>query len=140
MPSVFTRIIDGELPGRFVWRDDEVVAFLTIEPMHAGHTLVVPRREIDHWIDVPPDLLGRIFQVAQHVGRAADEVFRPRRVGLLVAGEEVPHVHVHVVPFDHVGQLSFAAVDRNPSAEALDDAADRIREALRAAGHAEAGA
>ena len=72
MPSIFSRIIAGELPGRFVWKDDEVVAFLSIAPMRPGHTLVVPRREVDHWIDLEPDLAARCFTVAREIeiGRA----------------------------------------------------------------------
>ena len=99
VPTLFTRIIDGELPGRFVWRDDRVVAFLTIAPLAPGHTLVVPLEEIDHWIDVPPDLHAHLWGVAQTIGRAIDEVFDPVKVGVLVIGEEVPHTHVHLVPF-----------------------------------------
>ena len=63
MPSLFTRIIDGEIPGRFVWKDDHCVAFLTIEPMRPGHTLVVPRKEVDHWIDLDAQLCAHIFEV-----------------------------------------------------------------------------
>jgi histidine triad (HIT) family protein len=114
-----------------------VVAFLTIEPMHPGHTLVVTREEIDHWIEVPAELTSHLFGVAQAIGQAVDRAFQPRRVGVIIAGEEVPHVHVHVVPFDHVGELSFAAVDRNASADALDEAAEKIRVALRAMGRDE---
>jgi diadenosine tetraphosphate (Ap4A) HIT family hydrolase len=138
MPSVFTRIIDGELPGRFVWRDDTVVAFLTIEPMRPGHTLVVPREEVDHWVDMDPELAERLFTAARVLGKAIDRAFRPRRVGVMVVGDEVPHVHVHLVPIDHAGQLSFASVDRDAKAEDLDDAAERIRIELRAMGRAEA--
>ncbi len=130
MPTIFSRIIDGELPGRFVWRDADVVAFLTIEPFSPGHTLVVPRAEIDHWIDMPPALNARVFDVARVVGQAIQRAFNPRRVGLLIAGEEVPHAHVHVIGFDDVGQLTFAAANRNATAEDLDDAADRIKRAL----------
>ncbi len=140
MTTIFSRIIAGELPGRFVWRDPDVVAFLTIEPMAPGHTLVVPRAEVDHWIDLPPDLNARLWQVAQTIGKAIDTAFAPRRVGVIIAGDEVPHTHVHVVGFQHVGQLSFAGVDRNASAASLDDAAEAIRSALRAAGHGEADA
>lgn len=132
MPSVFTRIIDGELPGRFVWRDDSVVAFLSIEPMRPGHTLVVPREEVDHWVDMDPDLTGRLFGTAHVLGQAIDRAFQPRRVGVMIVGDEVPHVHVHLVPIDHAGQLSFASVDRNAPAEDLDAAAERIRTELRA--------
>jgi histidine triad (HIT) family protein len=137
MPTLFTRIIDGEIPGRFVWRDPDVVAFLTIEPMAPGHTLVLPRAEIDHWIDMPPDLNAKVFETARVIGQAVQRAFQPRRVGVLIAGEEVPHAHVHVVGFDRVGQLSFAAVDRNASAESLDTAAEKIRAELQAMGRAE---
>ncbi|MEX2099925.1 MAG: HIT family protein [Acidimicrobiia bacterium] len=130
MPSVFTRIIEGELPGTFVWRDPECVAFLSINPMHAGHTLVVPRVEVDHWIDLEPTLAGHLFQVAQLVGRAQKEALSPRRVGVIIAGDEVPHVHVHVVPFDSVKELSFANADANPPEGSVDAAAELIRAAL----------
>ena len=130
MPSVFTRIIEGELPGTFVWRDPECVAFLSINPMHAGHTLVVPRLEVDHWIDLEPTLAGHLFQVAQLIGRAQKESLSPRRIGVIIAGDEVPHTHLHVVPFDSVGELSFANADANPPAGSLDAAAEMIRAAL----------
>jgi histidine triad (HIT) family protein len=133
--SIFTRIIDGELPGRFVWRDPDVVAFLTIEPFAPGHTLVVPREEIDHWIDMSPELNARVFEVARVVGQAVDRAFSPQRVGLLIAGEEVPHAHVHVIGFHSIGQLSFAAADRHAKGEDLDAAAERLRVALRELGH-----
>src|SRR3954454_12837260 len=88
MPTIFTRIINGEIPGRFVWSDDRVVAFLTIEPMMPGHTLVVTREEIDHWIEMDPELTAHLFQVAQLIGKAQDAEWHPRRVGVLVVGEE----------------------------------------------------
>lgn len=133
-PTVFTRIIRGELPGRFVWRDDEVVAFLTIAPIRPGHTLVVPIRQVDHWVDVDAALWSRISTVQHEVGRALMDAFSPERVGVMIAGLEVPHCHVHLVPIDTEGDLSFANADPAASAEALDDAADRIRAALRARG------
>lgn len=136
-PSVFTMIIRGDIPGRFVWRDDEVVAFLTIGPIRPGHTLVVPVRQIDRWTDVPPALWARIGEVSQIVGRALMDAFSPVRVGSIIAGLEVPHCHVHLIPIDAESDLSFANVDPDPSPAALDDAASRIRAALRAAGHAE---
>ena len=138
MPSIFSRIINGELPGRFVWRDDRVVAFLSIEPMRPGHVLVVPRDEIDHWIDLEPELASHVFAVAQQIGRAQQLEWNPRRVGVMIVGDEVPHVHLHVVPINAAGELSFATVNRSPAAEDLDDAADRIRARLRELGRAEA--
>jgi histidine triad (HIT) family protein len=138
MPTIFSRIINGELPGRFVWRDDRVVAFLSIEPMRPGHVLVVPRDEIDHWIDLEAELAAHVFVVAQQIGRAQQLEWNPRRVGVMIVGDEVPHVHLHVVPINAASELSFATIDRSPAAEDLDDAADRIRARLRELGHAEA--
>ncbi|MET0276489.1 MAG: HIT family protein [Acidimicrobiia bacterium] len=130
MPSIFTRIIDGEIPGVFVWRDEICVAFLSINPMHPGHTLVVPRAEIDHWIDLDPAVNAHLFEVAQTIGRAQHAALGARRIGVLVAGDEVPHVHIHVVPFDSVSELSFANADPDPPAGSLDAAATKIRAAL----------
>ena len=140
MPTIFSRIISGELPGRFVWRDSEAVAFLSIEPMRPGHVLVVPREEVDHWIDLDPALASHLFAVAQQIGRAQRLEWDPVRVGVLIVGEEVPHVHIHVVPINSPGELSFANIDRSPSADALDDAAERLRARLRELGRAEADA
>jgi histidine triad (HIT) family protein len=132
--SIFTRIIEGDLPGVFVWRDPECVAFLSIEPFHTGHTLVVPRLQMDHWIDLEPALARHLFGVAQVIGRAQQRALTPRRIGMLIAGDEVPHTHLHVVPFDRVTELSFAAADRNPAPGSIDAAGAKIREALRALG------
>ena len=140
MPTIFSRIISGELPGRFVWRDPTVVAFLSIEPMRPGHVLVVPRDEVDHWMDLDPELAGHLFVVAQQIGKAQRLEWNPMRVGLMIVGEEVPHVHLHVVPINSPGELSFAGVDRSPDPTALDDAAERIRTRLRELGNAEADA
>jgi histidine triad (HIT) family protein len=137
MPTIFTRIIEGELPGRFVWKDDAVVAFLTISPIKPGHVLVVPRQEIDHWIDLPPALAQRLTEVCLAVGRALQQAFQPTRVGQSIVGLEVPHVHVHLIPIDEMGDVSFANADPSPDPAMLDDAAERIRGALRAHGHAE---
>lgn len=137
MPTIFSRIISGELPGRFVWRDDRVVAFLSIEPMRPGHTLVVPRAEVDHWIDLEPELATHLFTVAQQIGLAQQAEWSPGRVGVLIVGEEVPHTHIHVVPINSPNELSFANIDRSPKSEDLDDAAERIRTRLRAMGRSE---
>ena len=134
MPSVFTRIIRGELPGRFVWRDERAVAFLTIEPLRPGHTLVVPVEEVEHWLDLDDALAAHLTAVARRVGQAIQRAFRPTRVGLMIAGLEVPHVHLHVSPIETLGDLDFARVDRGAKAEELDAAAERIRAALRELG------
>lgn len=137
MSTLFTRIIEGDLPGRFVWRDPEVVAFLTINPIAPGHTLVVPVAEVDHWLDLPTELAGRCTAVAQVIGRAQMAAFSPTRVGLIIAGLEVPHTHLHLIPIDTEADLSFAKADPSPDPAALDDAADRLRAALRDLGRPE---
>jgi diadenosine tetraphosphate (Ap4A) HIT family hydrolase len=136
MATLFTRIIDGEIPGRFVWRDDDAVAFLTIAPIRPGHVLVVPRAEVDHWLDLDPALAAHLMDVSQKVGQAQMAAFEPVRVGLIIAGLEVPHCHLHLVPIDTEADLSFARADHSPDPAALDEAADRLRSALRDLGHA----
>ncbi|MBI2703950.1 MAG: HIT family protein [Actinobacteria bacterium] len=130
MPTIFTRIINGELPGRFVYRDDVCVAFLSINPLQPGHTLVVPIEEVDHWVDASPELNQHLMAVAHKVASAQQKVFSPAKVGLMIAGLEVPHLHLHVVPIRGVHDLDFANADKNPDPAALDDAADRLRAAL----------
>lgn len=128
--SVFTKIIRGDLPGRFVYRDDEVVVFLTINPIRPGHVLVVPVRQIDKWTDLPPELWLRLNEVALEVGRALEQAFDCTRVGSIIAGLEVPHCHIHLIPIRTEADLSFAKADPNPSPDSLDEAAERIRAAL----------
>jgi diadenosine tetraphosphate (Ap4A) HIT family hydrolase len=130
MASVFTKIINREIPGRFVYEDDEVVAFLTIEPMTQGHTLVVPRAEIDNWHDVDPAAFNRVLAVSQRIGKAVCKAFDTQRSGLIIAGLEVPHLHVHVFPARDLADFGFANVDRNPSQKSLDDAQAKIKAAL----------
>lgn len=130
MPSVFSMIINGDLPGRFVYEDDDVVAFLTIEPMTPGHTLVVPRAEVDNWQTVEPALFHKVMDVSQLIGKAVCAAFGAQRAGVIIAGLEVPHLHVHVFPARNLSDFGFANVDRNPSAESLDEAQAKIKAAL----------
>ena len=131
MPSVFTRILSGELPGRFVHRDERAAAFLTIAPITRGHTLVIPVEEIDHWDDLPPELAAHCMNLAQRVAKAQKAVFSPPRVGLVIAGLEVPHAHLHVLPFDEESQLSFANARPDTPGEELDDVQRRLVSAFR---------
>lgn len=135
MATVFSKIIAGELPGRFVWADDEFVAFLTIGPLTQGHTLVVPRAEIDQWQDLDPAVFARLNAVAQQVGQAVCKAFDAPRAGLIIAGFEVPHLHVHVFPAFDLENFAFSSVDTNPSPESLDEAQHKIKDALRELGY-----
>lgn len=135
MPTIFTRIIDGEIPSRMVWEDEHCVSFLDVRPLAPGHCLVVPRAEVDHWTDLDADLAAHLMTVAQAVGQAQRSVFDPARIGLLVAGFEVPHVHLHVIPAQTMADFDFAQAEVSPDAAALDANLAAIRQALTAAGH-----
>jgi histidine triad (HIT) family protein len=135
--TLFTRIIEGELPGRFVWEDGTCVAFLTINPLRPGHVLVVPREPVDHWLDASADLRAHLFSVCHTVSSAISAAYRPAKVALAIAGLEVPHLHVHLIPVDSMHDLDWARADPSPSPTSLDDAAARIRSALREMGVAQ---
>ncbi|MDG4826228.1 HIT family protein [Asanoa sp. WMMD1127] len=133
MPSVFSRIIAGELPGRFVHRDERVVAFLSIAPLTPGHTLVVPVEEVVDWTTLDPALWSHVMAVAARVGTAVRTAFDAPRAGLVIAGFEVPHAHVHVFPARGMADFDFARVDHDPAPAALDDAHQRLLAALKTA-------
>ena len=135
MTTIFTRIIAGEIPGTFVWRDDRCVAFLSVNPMAHGHTLVVPIEEVDHWIDASPDLTAHLFAVVREIGVAQHAAFGCERVGVIVAGYEVPHCHIHVIPTNAMSELSFANAAASVERDELDHAAEAIRVELRRLGH-----
>lgn len=135
MASVFSAIIAGQIPGRFVWEDDEFVAFLTIAPVTQGHTLVVPRAEIDHWQDIDPDVMARLMAVAQKIGQAVRTAFEAPRAGLLIAGLEVPHLHTHVFPAYSMGDFDISGADNSPTPESLDEAQSKIKAALHDLGY-----
>ncbi|HEY5874068.1 MAG TPA: HIT family protein [Ilumatobacteraceae bacterium] len=137
MPTVFTRIIDGELPGVFLWRDERCAAFMSINPISHGHALVVPIEEVDHWIDGGPELAAHLFHVAYVIGQAQQTAFGCERIAVIVAGFEVPHAHVHVIPANDMGDLSFANAKASVSREELDSAASRIRAELTTMGRSE---
>ncbi|MER7177943.1 HIT family protein [Streptomyces hyaluromycini] len=137
MPTLFSRILAGELPARFVWQDPEVAAFLSIAPLTPGHTLVVPRREVDQWTDADGELLARCVTVAQAIGRGVRRAWDAPRAGLVIAGFEVPHLHIHVAPAWGMAELDFSRARPETDEAALDDAAARLRTALRELGFTE---
>jgi diadenosine tetraphosphate (Ap4A) HIT family hydrolase len=126
MPTVFSRIIASEIPGTFVHRDERCAVFMSINPMARGHALVVPLVEVDHWIDLDDDLAAHLFAVAHRIGKAQSAAFGCERVGLIVAGYEVPHTHLHVIPTTSMGQLSFAAAATSVDRGDLEAAAAAI--------------
>lgn len=135
MSSIFTKIIDGEIPGHFVWTDDVCVAFLVIDPITDGHTIVVPREPVQEWTAAEPELLVHLTRVAQSIGRAQQEAWSAKRVGLLAEGYEVAHLHLHVWPTQSPADFDPHDVVRGQDHEVLAANAETLRSALRAAGH-----
>lgn len=135
MPSLFSKIIAGEIPSRMLWEDDQCVSFLDVRPLAAGHALVVPRVEIDQWTDLSNELAAHLMSVAHKIGCAQHQIFAPARICLLIAGFEIPHAHVHVVPANSMRALDFAQANTDPDQAELDEQLIRLRGALAAAGH-----
>ena len=107
MSSIFTKIISNELPAYRVLENDKVISFLTIEPIHPGHTLVIPKTEVDHWMDVPEDEYKEVYLQAQKIGKAIQKVTGSTRVAQAVVGLEVPHFHLHLIPMWQPSDLDF---------------------------------
>ena len=137
MTSIFSRIIRGELPARFIWRDEVAVAFLTIEPRSPGHVLVVPRVEVDRWLDVGEQTMAHLMSIAHKIGEAQREEWGSDRAGLMIEGYMVPHVHIHVWPSWSPYEFHPAGIDRAARPADLDEAAARLRSRIRAHGHGE---
>lgn len=131
MATLFTKIIEGELPARFVYKDERCVAFMTINPIRAGHVLVVPKVEVEHWLDLDPDLMTHLTQVSRSIGNAIQNAYNPSKVGFMLAGLEVPHVHIHLLPIDRLEDMSFEYAEKDPDPAELDEAAATIRAALK---------
>ena len=129
MASVFTLIMEGKIPGNFVYEDDIAVAILTIQPIREGHVLVIPRVEVDQWSDLPVDTAAHLMAVSHKIANAMKTLFPCTRIGLMIAGLEVPHTHVHLVPIDSMDDLSFAFA-KNAEGEALKKTAEKIRAAV----------
>jgi histidine triad (HIT) family protein len=130
MPTVFTRIINRELPGRFVYEDEYCAAFLTIAPVTPGHTLVVTRREVDDWLELEPAERNALWAACATVGRAIDKVYRPGKVAAMLIGLEVPHVHVHLIPINSESQLDLSKADPKTDPAALDEIAATLAAAV----------
>jgi histidine triad (HIT) family protein len=103
--SIFTKIIKGEIPSYKIYEDDKTLAFLTIMPRQPGHTLVIPKKQIDQLWDLSKDEFEAVMETSKKVAIRIKEVLGTERVGILVAGDEVPHAHVHLIPFNNSGML-----------------------------------
>ena len=132
MPTLFTKIINGQIPAKFVYRDDQCVAFMSINPITTGHALVVPILEVDQWTDLPVDLSQHLFQIATNIGNAQKRAFGCKRAGLIIAGFEVNHCHLHVIPTNSIDDLSFANAADHIDGQLLQETSDKIARHLHA--------
>jgi histidine triad (HIT) family protein len=130
MPSIFTRIINREIPGYIVAEDEKYIAFLDINPLVVGHTLVIPKQEIDYIFDLDDMALADLNVFAKKVARAIQKVVPCKRIGVAVIGLEVPHTHIHLVPMTTVGDINFTRPKLTPSKEVLAEVAAKIKSAL----------
>ena len=119
MASIFSKIIAGEIPCHKVAEDDKCLAFLDIRPIVYGHTLVIPKTEVDYIFDVDDETLSHLHLFAKKVAKVLDQEINCLRVGVMVAGLEVPHAHIHLVPMNSIGDLSFANPRPSISADEL---------------------
>jgi histidine triad (HIT) family protein len=107
MATIFTKIVNGEIPSYKIAEDDNYYAFLDINPLAKGHTLVIPKKEVDYIFDVEDDLLKGLFAFSKQVARAIEKVIPCKRIGLTIIGLEVPHAHVHLIPINSIYDMDF---------------------------------
>ena len=131
MSSIFSRIISGELPAHKIVEVENYLAFLDIYPLMPGHTLVVPKREIENILDLDDELYVGLWIFAKQVAKAVQHVVACQRVGFVVAGFEVPHVHIHIIPMNATEDLNFAKQRERATDEELQKLAEEIRQALQ---------
>ncbi len=124
--TIFSKIIAGEIPSYKIAKDDKFYAFLDINPLKEGHTLVVPRQEIDYFFDMPDDFLKSILLFAKPIAKAIEQSFECNRCGISVIGLEVPHAHMHLIPINSADDLNFTRKKLNPSPQELKTAQEKI--------------
>lgn len=129
---VFCKIINGEIPAAKVWEDENYIAFLSIAPINPGHTLIIPKKHTDYIFDLSDKDLGELMIVCKPIAFAIKKAFNPKlgRVGIMVAGGEVPHVHIHLIPMNHEGDLTFDRQKPNTPAEEIKRNTEKIKENL----------
>lgn len=130
MSSIFTKIVNKEIPSYKIFENDKFYSFLDINPVAEGHTLVIPKKEVDYLFDLEDDLLAELNIFAKKIAVALNKAFDCKRVGVLVVGTEVPHAHIHLIPFKSEEQMSLAAPKLNLSKEEFVSIQNKIIELL----------
>jgi histidine triad (HIT) family protein len=131
MTTLFSKIINGDIPGTFVHKDEHCVVFMTINPISDGHVLVVPILEVDHWVDLPHDTSAHVFAVAQKIAKALEAAFPCERIGLIIAGYEINHCHLHLIPTNSLADFNFANAATSVERSTLEEHAARITAVLQ---------
>jgi len=126
MTSIFTRIIKGEIPSYKIAESNDCFAFLDINPLAKGHTLIIPKKEVDYILDVDDDLYKALFLFAKQVGRAIESVIDCERIGMIVFGLDVPHAHIHLIPINKASDMSFSSPKLKLSNEEFTKIAESI--------------
>lgn len=130
MASIFTRIINREIPGHIIAENETYIAFLDVMPLVHGHVLVVPKQEVDYIFDLDDETLSGLYVFAKRIAHAIRKAVPCKRIGIAVIGLEVPHTHVHLVPMNSIGDINFTQPKLKPSQEDLAAVAEKIRRAL----------
>lgn len=130
MASIFTKIIKREIPGHIVAEDDRFIAFLDVMPLVEGHTLVVPKNEVDYIFDLDNSTLADLMLFAKKVAVALEQAVPCKRIGVAVIGLEVPHTHIHLVPLNSMGDINFTKSKLSFSAEVMKSIAEKIRKEI----------
>ena len=128
MSSIFTKIINREISGHIVAEDDNFIAFLDVNPLVSGHTLVVPKKEVDYIFDLEDQTLADLNVFAKKVAKAVKKAVPCLRVGVAIIGLEVPHTHVHLVPLNTMDDINFSRTKLNPSQDELAEVAEKIKQ------------
>lgn len=131
MASIFSKIVNGEIPSHKIAEDENYFAFLDINPLAKGHTLVVPKQEIDYIFDLEDDLLAGMHVFSKRVARAIEKVVPCERIGIAVIGLEVPHAHIHLIPINNIEDINFGRTKLTLSTKELEEIADKIRQQLQ---------
>ena len=130
MASIFTRIVEGEIPSYKIAESDDCYAFLDINPLARGHVLVIPKREVDYFFDLDDELYNTLFSFAKKVGKAIETVIKCKRIGLIVFGLDVPHAHIHLIPINKSSEMSFSSPKVQLSQEEFQEIAQKINDAF----------
>ncbi|MDO8639051.1 MAG: HIT family protein [Candidatus Daviesbacteria bacterium] len=129
---IFCKIVNNQIPANKIWEDENFLAFLSIEPINPGHTLIIPKKHIDYIFDMDDEDLGELFITCKPIAQALEKAFKPAsgKIGIMVAGLEVPHVHVSLIPINSEGDLTFSRA-KKADFDKLQEDAEKIKAALK---------